>query len=430
MAAAFAAYLTASSPASAALVQCPSEAHFVRFDTATGQYSEGTVNALAEGISLSSSEQNEPQIDSQNAVAHASLALAPESKTLNILAPNRAVLAKLKVSGHPLRPSAQIIGADGIARDCQFGPGDLSSFYAATVSEAVLQAGIVRWNDWKSARSAACDPALDSIGYFQPTPAGAKPKIALVFHGVGSNPRAMEPSIRLLLDAGYNVLAPRLRHHFNADLHDLDNAYYSDWIEDSDQAFALARSFVDARSGEVTLVGFSLGGFLATRLAHMNRDHVDRAVLFAPAWGVSPTVSMASIVGNLLSISLNRIMKTPEACRVNDGYVPSAAGRQVERMVLSNVYAMDPDGNYSATTTVEVPHLVVTSADDQAIDLGLVNTLCTANHIYCRHMLVHGVDHGGTSQALDTTGDADSDGHAFRGLPISRVVASFLQERI
>src|SRR3712207_3992489 len=78
---------------------------------------------------------------------------------------------------------------------------------------------------WCRTRPAACSEDLDSKSYVS---SKAK-RTALVLHGYSANPKRMAAITKLLVENGYNVLAPRLSGHFNANLRDLDGAGPEDW---------------------------------------------------------------------------------------------------------------------------------------------------------------------------------------------------------
>lgn len=113
---------------------------------------------------------------------------------------------------------------------------------------------------------------------------GRRTERALVLlHGFTNCPQQFDVIGRLFHAQGWNVLIPRYPRHG-----------YKDRLNTSiselraDHLIALANRSADAAHGlgeHVTVAGMSLGGSLTGHLAQ-NHDHVDRAVLIAPMFGL------------------------------------------------------------------------------------------------------------------------------------------------
>jgi alpha-beta hydrolase superfamily lysophospholipase len=113
---------------------------------------------------------------------------------------------------------------------------------------------------------------------------GRRTERALVlFHGFTSCPQQFDMLGLMFHAQGWNVLIPRYpRHGYKDRL----NRSISELR--SDHLVALANQSADAAHGlgeHVTVAGMSLGGSLAGHLAQTH-DHVDRAVLIAPMFGL------------------------------------------------------------------------------------------------------------------------------------------------
>lgn len=323
------------------------------------------------------------------------------SRRLSIQSPRGETLATIEVGGHPLKPRAQLILADG-NKDCVLLDQDPAPLFERLIDDSGTRQAIAAWKAWIGSRPAACDPALESKGYFQP---GAEKKIALVFHGFASNPLRMQKLIELLLEKGYNVLVPRFSRHFEANLKSLDRARYSEWIKDSEDAFQLARAFAP----EVTLAGFSMGGMLASRLALKYPDEVNRMVLIAPAWRTGASLSLGTAVGNWFKVSLDRVAKYTVACKVDQGYVPSSGGRQVEHLIAE--IEGEFDGSFPGTfptafNKIIIPHLVFTTPKDEAVDSRAIGEMCANRSVVCSQISVPGRTH--TVMVDDLTVKTDS----------------------
>lgn len=113
---------------------------------------------------------------------------------------------------------------------------------------------------------------------------GRRTERALVLlHGFTNCPQQFDVLGRRFHERGWNVLIPRYPRHG-----------YSDRLNTSiselqaEHLVALANRSAEAAHGlgeHVTVAGFSLGGILAAHLAQ-EADHVDRAVLIAPGFGL------------------------------------------------------------------------------------------------------------------------------------------------
>ncbi|HET8600303.1 MAG TPA: alpha/beta fold hydrolase [Segeticoccus sp.] len=101
----------------------------------------------------------------------------------------------------------------------------------------------------------------------------------LVCHGFTSTPQSMRPLARHLADAGYTVRLPRLPGH-GTTWQDLNRTTWWDWYTALDSTFAELRN----RCDRVAVVGLSMGGTLATRLAEEHGRGVAGLVLINPAY--------------------------------------------------------------------------------------------------------------------------------------------------
>lgn len=304
---------------------------------------------------------------------------------------------KLSIGGHPLRPVLRL-EANGASYDCKT-RDDLGPLYRRVVDSPEVLTALQNWDAWTSARRPACRPELDSVAYVHP---GEARRVALVFHGVFSNPEAMRPMVRLLLDAGFNVIAPRLTGHFEMNPRALDEVDYGQWRVDAEQTFQLAKGFSPER---VLLAGFSLGGLLATDLALHHRSDVERMILLSPAWRISNLVRAGSEIGGMFGISLNDVRGVAAACVTGQGYAPARGGKQVQALAdyLQEKVARDP--NYSVFSDLRVPMLVLTGSEDNmmsgAVDSTYIAAVCQGIPI-CKLMNLERVDHVGMMQAFST----------------------------
>jgi carboxylesterase len=106
----------------------------------------------------------------------------------------------------------------------------------------------------------------------------AKGPAALCLHGFTGTPYDVAPVAHALADAGFAVSAPLLAGH-GQDAAALTASTWNDWVASA--GAALDRIKVASDGGRVTLVGFSMGGLLALRLARTRPDDVAALALLS-----------------------------------------------------------------------------------------------------------------------------------------------------
>lgn len=105
----------------------------------------------------------------------------------------------------------------------------------------------------------------------EPFSASGGPHGALVLHGFTGNPQSMRGLAEAMAAAGFATELPLLPGHGTA-VEDMIPTRWSDWCSSADKAF----TELSARCDKVVVVGLSMGGTLACRLA---ADHPEVAGL-------------------------------------------------------------------------------------------------------------------------------------------------------
>lgn len=100
----------------------------------------------------------------------------------------------------------------------------------------------------------------------------------LLCHGFTGSPQSLRPWAEFLADAGLSVRLPRLPGH-GTTWQDLARTRWEDWFAEADRSFDELR----AVSEEIFVMGLSMGGCLALRLAELRGQAVKGLVLVNPS---------------------------------------------------------------------------------------------------------------------------------------------------
>jgi carboxylesterase len=100
----------------------------------------------------------------------------------------------------------------------------------------------------------------------------------LLCHGFTGSPQSLRPWAEYLAAEGYGVSLPRLPGH-GTTWQEMARTRWEDWFAEVDRAFDELR----ARSDEIFVMGLSMGGCLALRLAELRGEAVSGMVLVNPS---------------------------------------------------------------------------------------------------------------------------------------------------
>lgn len=101
---------------------------------------------------------------------------------------------------------------------------------------------------------------------------------ALLVHGFTGSPQSMRPWAEALAGAGLSVRLPRLPGH-GTSWQEMQRTRWEDWYAEVERAFGE----LTARCDQVFVMGLSMGGTLALRLAEQQPDAVAGLVLVNPS---------------------------------------------------------------------------------------------------------------------------------------------------
>jgi carboxylesterase len=100
----------------------------------------------------------------------------------------------------------------------------------------------------------------------------------LLCHGFTGSPQSLRPWGEYLAEAGMTVALPRLPGH-GTTWQEMNRTRWEDWYAELDKTLADLRG----RCSEVFIMGLSLGGCMALRLAEVNGDGIKGLVLVNPS---------------------------------------------------------------------------------------------------------------------------------------------------
>jgi carboxylesterase len=145
----------------------------------------------------------------------------------------------------------------------------------------------------------------------------------LLCHGFGGDPRTLRPWAQYLADAGLSVSLPRLPGH-GTTWQEMARTRWEDWYAEVDRAF----DELQARCDEMFVMGLSMGGCLALRLAELRGDAVRGLVLVNPSITRDTPLFLLAPVLKLVVPSLKGIasdIKNEQATELGYDRVPVKA---------------------------------------------------------------------------------------------------------
>ena len=164
----------------------------------------------------------------------------------------------------------------------------------------------------------------------------------LVSHGFTGSTGSMLPLARAFAAQGWNVECPTLTGH-GTRWEDLVGVPAETWVADLEAALALLK----ARSRKVFIVGLSMGGTLALRLAQTDRDLAGVMVINHALVFGNPLVPLAGLLKHVLRSvpAIGSDIKAPGVAEPAYDRTPTAGVAEVHRLtklVLRDLHKPGP----------------------------------------------------------------------------------------
>ena len=243
----------------------------------------------------------------------------------------------------------------------------------------------IRYHLWRAGvRSEIVNVRGDRIHYFEAVPPDGTPgKPLLLLHGLGSRGEDWAPLIPSLAAAGFHVYAPDLLGYGRSDKPSFVCSIQveEDVVLNFIQATGMARADSAGRPAPIDLAGWSMGGWIAAKLALDDPAFIDRLVLYDSAGlTIQPDFPRDAFVPTD-SAGLARLMALlmPHP-RTLPGFVARATLRRVKsngRIVQQSMDSMDTGAGLLDTRLSEIrqPTLVMWGMADILIPPAVGETM-------------------------------------------------------
>jgi carboxylesterase len=124
----------------------------------------------------------------------------------------------------------------------------------------------------------------------------------LLCHGFTGTPQSLRPWAEFLADAGLTVSVPRLPGH-GTTWQEMNRTRSEDWFAEAERSFELLR----AKTDEIFLMGLSMGGCVALRMAELRGAAVRGVVVVNPSITADTKLFLLAPVMKLVVPSLKGI---------------------------------------------------------------------------------------------------------------------------
>ena len=202
----------------------------------------------------------------------------------------------------------------------------------------------------------------------EPLSADGGPVGALVLHGFTGQPCSVKPWGQHLADAGLAVEVPRLPGH-GTRWQDANVTTWEDWYAEVDRSFGRLKE----RCDDVVVMGLSMGGTLALRVAEQHGEDVAGVVL------VNPAVHTEDKRLVLLPVLRRLVSSFPPIA--NDIKKPDVSEGGYDRLPIKAFYSLTKlwEVVRADIAKVDQPLLIFRSADDHVVEPS--NTAWILEHV-------------------------------------------------
>lgn len=179
----------------------------------------------------------------------------------------------------------------------------------------------------------------------------------LLCHGFTGTPQSLRPWAEHLAGEGLTVALPRLPGH-GTSVREANLTHWEDWYAEVDRSFAALRD----RCESVFVMGLSMGGTLALRLAEEHPDEVAGLVLVNPSLLTTrPDRFLLPVLRWVLPSypGIANDIKKPGATELAYDRIPVKAAYQLSRLWLTTRTDLD---------LVRAPILVFRSVEDHVVE--------------------------------------------------------------
>jgi len=193
---------------------------------------------------------------------------------------------------------------------------------------------------------------------------GGKAPAALLLHGAGDTPQTLRYLAEFLFARGFTVSAPLLPGHGRS-LREFSAVDAESWLHDARKTYAELK----ASNPWVALVGLSMGGALATRLAAEDAD-LPALVLLAPYLAMPPRIAFAARISRLWNPAIPYIRALdPKARRsIHDpGEADRSLGYGVFTPAALRALHTTVSSAVAALPRLTAPTLIVQSREDNRV---------------------------------------------------------------
>jgi carboxylesterase len=178
----------------------------------------------------------------------------------------------------------------------------------------------------------------------------------LLCHGFTGSPQSLRPWAEFLAEAGLTVSLPRLPGH-GTTWQEMNRTRSADWYAEVARSFELLR----AKTDEIFLMGLSMGGCLALRIAELQPDVVRGLVVVNPSLAPDTKLFLLAPVMKLVIPSLKGItsdIKKEGTREVGYDRVPVKAAATLPRLWKATRAGLDQ---------LTQPVLVYRSTEDHVV---------------------------------------------------------------